>query len=155
MNELKDVYLIFTMPNADSDGRIVMQMIDEFVSSHNERSIAFTSMGHLNYLSTMQFVDGVVGNSSSGLAEAPTFKIGTINIGDRQKGRLKAKSVIDCEPTTDSIKNAIGMPYSKEFQNILPMVDSPYGEGDATEKIMEVLKNANIPEEPKKEFYDL
>tara|TARA_B100001964_G_C14185738_1_gene578534 strand:+ start:768 stop:1199 length:432 start_codon:yes stop_codon:yes gene_type:complete len=143
------------MPNADSDGRIVMQMIDEFVSSHNERSIAFTSMGHLNYLSTMQFVDGVVGNSSSGLAEAPTFKIGTINIGDRQKGRLKAKSVIDCEPTTDSIKNAIGMLYSKEFQNILPMVDSPYGEGDATEKIMEVLKNANIPEEPKKEFYDL
>ncbi len=103
----------------------------------------------------MQFVDGVVGNSSSGLAEAPTFKIGTINIGDRQKGRLKAKSVIDCEPTTDSIKNAIGMLYSKEFQNILPMVDSPYGEGDATEKIMEVLKNANIPEEPKKEFYDL
>jgi len=155
LNDLKDVYLIFTMPNADSDGRIIMQMINEFVSSHNDRSIAFTSMGQLNYLSTMQFVDGVVGNSSSGLAEAPTFKIGTINIGDRQKGRLKAKSVIDCEPTKNSIKNAIGMLYSKDFQNILTMVDSPYGEGNSTEKIMEVLENANIPEETKKTFYNI
>ena len=155
MNELKDVYLIFTMPNADSDGRIVMQMIDEFVSSHNERSIAFTSMGHLNYLSTMQFVDGVVGNSSSGLAEAPTFKIGTVNISDRQKGRLKAKSVIDCDPTKESIKNGVDMLYSKDFQKMLPSVANPYGEGDATEKIMDVLKNEPIPEEPKKEFYDL
>ena len=155
LNELKDVYLIFTMPNADSDARIIRQMIDEFVSSHNERSIAFISMGHLNYLSTLQYVDGVVGNSSSGLAEAPTFKIGTVNIGDRQKGRLKAKSVIDCEPTKASIKNAIGMLYSKDFQNILPTVDSPYGEGDATEKIMKVLKSANIPKEPKKVFFNI
>jgi len=155
LNDLKDVYLIFTMPNADSDGRIIMQMIDEFVSNHNERSIAFTSMGQLNYLSTMQFVDGVIGNSSSGLAEAPTFKIGTINIGDRQKGRLKAKSVIDCKPTKKSMRSAINMLYSKDFQDILPMVNSPYGEGNSTEKIMEVLKNADIPKETKKIFYNI
>ena len=155
LNDLKDVYLIFTMPNADSDSRIIKQMIDEFVSIHKQRSISFTSMGHLNYLSTLQFVDGVVGNSSSGLAEVPTFKIGTVNIGDRQKGRLKSKSVIDCEPTEKSIKKAIEILYSRDFQNILPSVVNPYGEGNATEKIIEVLKNKNIPKELKKGFYDL
>ena len=112
-------------------------------------------MGHVNYLSTLQFIDGVVGNSSSGLAEAPTFKIGTINIGDRQAGRLKAKSVIDCEPTEKSIKKAIETLYSRDFQNILPCVVNPYGEGNATEKILEVLRDAKLPEELKKEFYDL
>jgi len=153
--DLKDLNLIFTMPNADSDGRIIKQMIDEFVLNNSNRSIAFISMGHLNYLSTLQFVDGVVGNSSSGLAEVPTFKIGTINIGDRQKGRLKAKSVINCKPVKDSIKDAIGMLYSEDFQQMLPSVVNPYGEGDATEKIMVVLKHQPIPKETKKEFYDL
>ena len=153
--DLKDLNLIFTMPNADSDGRIIKQMINEFVLNNGNRSIAFISMGHLNYLSTRQFVGGVVGNSSSGLAEVPTFKIGTINIGDRQKGRLKAKSVINCKPIKDSIKDAIGMLYSEDFQQMLPSVVNPYGEGDATEKIMAVLKHQPIPKETKKEFYDL
>jgi GDP/UDP-N,N'-diacetylbacillosamine 2-epimerase (hydrolysing) len=155
LSEMEDIYLIFTMPNADSDGRIIKKMIDEFVLSHKERSIAFTSMGHLNYLSTLQFVDGVVGNSSSGLTEAPTFKIGTVNIGDRQKGRLKAKSVIDCKPTKKSIQNAVDILYSKDFQEMLPSVNNPYGEGNATQKIIDVLIKTPIPEEPKKEFYDL
>ena len=155
LGDLKDVYLIFTMPNADSDGRIIKQMINEFVSSHKQRSISFTSMGHLNYLSTLQFVDGVIGNSSSGLAEAPTFKIGTINIGDRQKGRLKAKSIIDCEPTKTSIRKAIEILYAEDYQIILPSVENPYGEGKVTGKIMEILRKTNIPEETKKVFYDL
>ncbi|HCX24190.1 MAG TPA: UDP-N-acetylglucosamine 2-epimerase (hydrolyzing) [Cytophagales bacterium] len=155
LDDLKDVYIIFTMPNSDSDGRIIKQMIDEFVLSHQQRSISFTSMGHLNYLSTLQFVDGVVGNSSSGLAEVPTFKVGTVNIGGRQKGRLKSKSVIDCKPTKRSIKEAIKTLYSKDFQNILSKVDNLYGKGDATEKIMEVLKAAKLPEELKKEFYNI
>jgi len=155
MDDIKDINIIFTMPNADSDGRIIKQMIDKFVSNHKQRSISFSSMGHLNYLSTMQFVDGVVGNSSSGLAEAPTFKIGTINIGDRQKGRLKAKSVIDCEATKKSIKKAVATLYSKDFQNILPSVVSPYGDGNATARIIEVLKNMKFPKGLKKEFYDL
>ena len=155
LHDLDDVYLIFTMPNADSDGRVIKDMINEFVLSHGDRSIAFTSMGHLNYLSTLQFVYGVVGNSSSGLTEVPTFKIGTINIGDRQKGRLKAKSVIDCEPSKESIKNAVDTLYSEDFQKMLPSVMNPYGEGDATDKIIDVLKNTEIPQEPKKEFYDL
>jgi GDP/UDP-N,N'-diacetylbacillosamine 2-epimerase (hydrolysing) len=143
------------MPNADLDSRTIKQMIDEFVSIHKQRSILFTSMGHLKFLSTLQFVDGVVGNSSSGLAEVPTFKIGTVNIGDRQKGRLKSKSVIDCEPTKKSIKKAIEILYSRDFQNILPSVMNPYGKGNAIEKIIDVLKNKNIPKELKKGFYDL
>jgi GDP/UDP-N,N'-diacetylbacillosamine 2-epimerase (hydrolysing) len=155
LNVLGDINLIFTMPNADSDGRIIKSMIDEFVSSHSERAMAFTSMGHLNYLSALQFVDGVVGNSSSGLMEAPTFNIGTINIGDRQKGRLKAKSVINCEPTKESIQNAVDTLYSENFQKMLQSVVNPYGEEDSTEKIMDLLKNKPIPEETKKEFYDL
>ncbi len=89
-------------------------------------------MGHLNHLSTLKFVDGVVGNPSSGLSEAPIFKIGTINVGDRQKGRLKARSVIDCGNGKESIKNSIDKLYSKDFQNLLPTVVSPYG-GEGTE----------------------
>ena len=92
-------------------------------------------MGHLNYSSTMQFVDCVVGNSSSGLAEAPTFKIGTINIGDRQRGRIKAESVIDCEAEYGSIKNAFDTLYSEDFQKKLLSVKNPYGKGNAIKKI--------------------
>ena len=142
------------MPNADSNGKIIKNMIENFVSNRIETSISFSSMGSLNYLSTLQFVDGVVGNSSSGLAEAPTFKIGTINIGDRQAGRIRAKSVIDCNPEQKSIKNAIKKLYSKEFQNKLEMVSNPYGNGKATEKITEILKMTKIPKHLKKEFYD-
>jgi len=112
-------------------------------------------MGSLNYLSTLQYIDGVIGNSSSGLAEAPTFKIGTINIGDRQKGRLKAESVIDCNPDQESITKAIEKLNSKEFQKKLKTVQNPYGDGNATEKIMNILKTYPIPKELKKAFYNI
>ena len=149
------MYLIFTMPNADSDGRIINGMINDFIKYHPGKAISFASMGHLNYLSTLQFVDGLVGNSSSGLAEAPTFKIGTINIGDRQEGRIKSESVIDCKPNQKSITTAIKKLYSNRFQNKLKSVSNPYGKGDATKKIIKLLINQPIPEEIKKEFYDL
>jgi len=155
LKELKDAYLIFTLPNSDTDGRVIKRMIKDFIVNNGERSISFTSMGSLNYLSTLQFVDGVVGNSSSGLAEAPTFKIGTINIGDRQDGRMKAESVIDCNPDQRSITTAIKKLYSSRFQNKLKTVSNPYGKGKATEKIMKILKKTKIPDELKKEFYDL
>ena len=143
------------MPNADTDNKVINRMISEFVLKHDHRSIAFTSLGHLNFLSTMQFVDGMVGNSSSGLAEAPTFKIGTINIGDRQRGRLKAKSIIDTKPSSGQIKNAINALYSNNFQKTLKSVMNPYGDGLATKKIISIIENENLPNEPKKKFYDL
>ena len=153
--ELSDTNIIFTAPNADTDGRVIKKMIDNFVSTHKEKTTSYTSMGRLNYHSALQFVDGVVGNSSSGLAEAPMFKIGTINIGDRQKGRIKAESVIDCNPDKKSISKAIEELYSKDFRKKLKTVKNPYVSGNATEKILNVLKTAPIPNELKKEFYDL
>ena len=154
-SEINDVYLIFTMPNSDSDGHVIKRMINNFVSNNSARSISFSSMGRLNYLSTLKFIDGVVGNSSSGLTEAPTFKIGTVNIGDRQKGRIKAESIIDCSPDQKSITGAINKLYSKEFQKKLTTVRNPYGNGKATDKIIEILKKKKIPDHLKKEFYDL
>jgi len=155
LDKFKEIYLIFTMPNADSDAIIIKKMIAVFLARNKERSIAFTSMGYKKYLSTLQFVDGVVGNSSSGLGEAPTFKIGTINIGDRQKGRIKANSVIDCNPTEESISMAIKKLYSEDFQAGLKIVTNPLGEGGASRKIIEVLRDTIIPEDTKKTFYDL
>jgi len=125
------------------------------VACNNHKAIAFVNLGQLRYLSAMQFVDAVVGNSSSGIAEAPTFKIGTINIGDRQRGRIKADSVIDCEPNKESILTAIRKLYSTEFQKKLKNVKNPYGEGGAAKKIKEVLKEKDIADILKKEFYDI
>jgi GDP/UDP-N,N'-diacetylbacillosamine 2-epimerase (hydrolysing) len=155
LTEIKDVYLIFTMPNSDSGGRIIKTMINEFVTKHSQSSISFSSMGSRNYLSTLQFVDGVVGNSSSGLAEVPTFKIGTVNIGERQSGRLKSEGVIDCNPDKKSITTAIKKLYSNSFQQNLKTVKNPYGEGNATEKIIDILKNKPLPDSLKKIFYNL
>ena len=155
LKTLENTHFIFTAPNADTDGRIISKMIDGFVSGHPGNSIAFTSMGQLNYLSTLQFVDGVVGNSSSGLLEAPSFKIGTINIGDRQRGRIKAESIIDCHPDKKSIIDALHKLYSEEFQKLLKNVRNPYGEGRGSEQIVEVLRTFDYPNNLKKIFYDL
>ena len=155
LDEFDDTKFIFTKPNADTEGRIITQMIDEYISRNEHKAISFVNLGQLRYLSAMQFVDAVVGNSSSGIAEAPTFKIGTINLGDRQRGRIKADSVIDCKPTRESILAAIRKLYSTEFQKKLKNVKNPYGEGGAAKKIKEVLKEKDIADILKKEFYDI
>ncbi len=155
LDSRSDVNLIFTMPNSDTDGRVIKDLINNFVSKNYERAIVFTSMGRLNYLSTLKYVDGVIGNSSSGLIEAPSFRIGTVNIGIRQEGRLKAGSVIDCEPTKDSIKKGIERLYSLSFQDRLLSVTNPYGNGGASEKIVEVLEDALIPETLRKTFNNI
>ena len=155
IDELEDTNIIFTKANSDTDGRVINQMIDEYVTKNSNKSIVFTSLGQLRYLSALQYVDAVVGNSSSGLAEAPSFRIGTINIGDRQKGRIKASSVIDCEPNKDSILKSFEKLYSKEFQETLKTTINPYGDGYASKKIVEILKNVDLKNILKKSFYDL
>ena len=155
IDELSETNIIFTKANSDTDGRIINQMIDDYVSKNSNKAISFTSLGQLRYLSALQFVDAVVGNSSSGLIEAPTFKIGTINIGDRQKGRIKAKSVIDCKPKKEEIKKAFNKLYSKEFQNILKKVKNPYGDGMVSKKIVNILKSVELKDILKKSFYDI
>ena len=152
--KLEDIQLIFTMPNADTDGRALIEMVKKFASQHSNAH-AFTSLGQLRYLSCIAQVDGVVGNSSSGLLEVPSFKKGTINIGDRQRGRLQASSVINCESNQKSIADGINMLYSSEFQANLSQVHNPYGEGGASEKIVSTLKIINIKNIVKKVFHDL
>jgi GDP/UDP-N,N'-diacetylbacillosamine 2-epimerase (hydrolysing) len=152
--ELEDTQLIFTMPNADTDGRVLIKMVEEFVAQHTNAR-AYTSLGQLRYLSCVSHVDGVVGNSSSGLAEVPSFRKGTINIGDRQRGRLQAASVINCEPTHKSIAGAIKKLYSTDFQISLSKVTNPYGDGGASEKVVEIIKNYALCGIVKKTFYDL
>jgi len=153
LDTLEDTHIIFTKANSDTDGRIINTMIDTYVS-HNTKAVAFVSMGQLRYLSALQFVDAVVGNSSSGLLEAPSFHIGTINIGDRQKGRLKALNVIDCEPIQEAICESLTKLYTAEFQQQLSTVQNPYGEGGAVEKIIHLLKNTALSDLLKKSFYD-
>lgn len=148
-----DGLVIFTKANSDTDGRVINQMIDDYVSKHTN-AVSFISMGQLRYLSALQFVDAMVGNSSSGLLEAPSFRIATINIGDRQKGRIKADSVIDCLPEKNSILNALEKVYSPEFKLSLQQVKSPFGEGEASKKVVSVLKKYNAGGLLKKTFYD-
>ncbi len=152
--ELRNTQLVFTMPNADTDGRVLIQLIEQFVAQHANRR-AYTSLGQLRYLSCMAHVDGVVGNSSSGLLEAPSFQKGTINIGDRQRGRLQAASVINCEPTRHSITAALVRLYSKEFQASLSKVRSPYGEGGASAAIVAKVKAVSLGTLHKKHFYKM
>ena len=154
LDQLQDTKLIFTMPNADTDGRVLIKMVEQFVAKHSNAS-AYTSLGQLRYLSSIAHADGVVGNSSSGLAEVPSFKKGTINIGDRQRGRLQAASVINCDPTRKNILAALDKLYSPDFQKCLSNVTNPYGEGGASDKVVETIKNYNVDGIIKKSFYNL
>jgi GDP/UDP-N,N'-diacetylbacillosamine 2-epimerase (hydrolysing) len=154
LSELKDTSIIFTMPNADTGGRRLIKMINEYVSQ-NVNSRVFTSLGQLRYLSCLAHVDAMVGNSSSGLIEAPSFKKGTINIGDRQLGRLQATSVINCPPEKYAIGAALEKLYSADFQTSLAQTINPYGEGGASLKIVEILSTVTLDGILKKIFHDL
>ena len=154
LSQLQDTTLIFTMPNADTGGRVLIKMIEEFVSLNNNAR-AFTSLGQLRYLSCIAQVDGVVGNSSSGLTEVPSFKKGTINIGDRQTGRLQAGSIINCSPTQDGIQAAIVQLYSAEFEQALLFTQNPYGQGGASERIVKILRQAPLDGIMRKYFHDI
>jgi len=154
LRELKDTLLIFTKPNADTEGRRIIKLIEEFVKENNHKAIVFTSLGQLYYLSIMQYVDAVVGNSSSGIIEAPSLKVPTINIGDRQKGRIKAESIIDCKGTEEDIKRALDIIYDKNFRESLKNINNPYGDGNSAVRIKEILKTYKI-NSIEKSFYKI
>ncbi len=152
--ELKNTNIIFTKANADTEGRIINKLIENYVKL-NKNTILFDSLGQLRYFSALQYVDAVVGNSSSGFAEVPTFKIGTINIGNRQKGRIKASSIINCEPTKESLLDAFTKLYSNKFQKNLKNVKNPYGDGGASKKIIKILREIPLSHISQKTFYDI
>lgn len=153
LDELNDTTLIFTKANADAGGRAVNALIDGYAAKNPGRAFAFSSMGQLGYLSAMKHADAVVGNSSSGIIEAPSFKRGAINIGDRQKGRVRAGSVIDVEPSPAALREALATLYSPDFQKSLKKVVNPYGDGRAAERIKDILKKHDIKSIRKKTFY--
>lgn len=155
MDEKKDMKFIFTKSNADADGRVINHMIDEYASTH-DNTIAFESLGAERYLSALKYAAMVIGNSSSGLVEAPSFGIPTINIGDRQKGRLKAESVIDCAPESVSILNAVNKAMSKEFASVAKAAVNPYGDGNTSSRIVMAIKNMMKQDiDLKKKFFDV
>ena len=155
INELEETNIIFTKSNSDAGGRAINKMIDDYVDKNSHKSVSFISLGQLRYLSAMCHVDAVVGNSSSGIIETPSFKIGSINIGDRQKGRIKADSIVDCLPNKKSIRKAFKILYSNEFQSKLKDTENPYGSGLASNEILKVLKTVELNNIIKKSFHNI
>lgn len=156
LDHYKDLKIIFTKPNADPNDRILIKLIDEYVKKKPDKAVSFVSLGPLKYLSTMQYVEAVVGNSSSGIIEAPSLGKPAVNIGDRQKGRIRAASVIDCSPKKESIIKALAKAFQPEFGRFCKTVSNPYGDGDTAEKILRVLKEKTDKIKTlKKTFYDL
>ena len=155
LEKLGDVRLIFTKANADTQGRVINRMIDDYVAARGDTTVVYTSLGQLRYLSALKHVDGVVGNSSSGVIEAPSLCTGTVNIGDRQRGRVRAASIIDCDSNEKSIAVALKTLLSNDFQSKLKDVENPHGSGNVSEKIVEVLSGYPLTGIVKKSFYDL
>ena len=155
LDELEETNFIFTKANSDTDGDVINKMIDEYVSENPQKAVAFASLGQLRYLSAIKFVDIVLGNSSSGLLEVPSFKKATINIGDRQKGRARASSVIDVRPVKEEILAAIKRAYSKEFEQTLKDTINPYDGDNPSKKMVKILKEIKLDGILKKKFYDI
>lgn len=152
---VEDSRIIFTKPNADTDGRVIISMIDEYVSSNSHKAVSFISLGQLRYLSAIKFMDAVIGNSSSGIIEVPSFGVPTINIGDRQQGRVKGDSIIDCEADATQINQAIIKALSKDFKNKIRNLQNPYGDKNSSEDIVHLLKTTELTNIIKKQFYNL
>ncbi|MCG8684477.1 MAG: UDP-N-acetylglucosamine 2-epimerase [Desulfobacterales bacterium] len=155
LKKFPDVQIIFTKSNADTNGRIINQMIEDFVGQYPDRCAAYTSLGQLLYFSALQHVSAVIGNSSSGIIEVPVFRKPTVNIGDRQSGRLSAASIIDCHEDAQSIVEAIQKALSPSFSKVCQATKSVYGDGEASVKIKDYLKTAKLDNILKKKFYNL
>jgi UDP-hydrolysing UDP-N-acetyl-D-glucosamine 2-epimerase len=151
----EDSFFIFTGANADTDGRIINQMIDRYVSENPEKASVFPSLGSLCFLSVVKICDAIVGNSSSGIIEAPSLNTTTINIGIRQKGRIQADSIINTNVDTSEILQAFETVRNESLRKKTDNVINPYGNGNATQKVISVLKNLHLQELVIKKFFDL
>lgn len=156
LDSTEDYQILFTKANADTDGRIINQEIDAYVNRNKERAIAFTSLGMVRYLSALQYCDMVVGNSSSGIIEVPSFHIPTVNIGNRQKGRVRGRSVVDCGCTPKEIMGAIRTAQMMIEDNILQNEKNPYEGKNTSENIINIIKkHLETGIDIKKCFYDI
>ena len=151
LDEYHEYKVIFTLPNSDTDGRVIIQLINEYVSKHADRAVAYPSLGLRRYLSALQFVKAAVGNSSSGIIEVPSFGIPTLNIGDRQKGRLAADSVVNCGTSKNEILEGLEKVFHAEQKEIT----NPYEGKNTTADILQVLKTYPLEGLIQKSFYNL
>ncbi|MCF8196391.1 MAG: UDP-N-acetylglucosamine 2-epimerase [Polynucleobacter sp.] len=154
LETLKDTSLIFTMANSDTQGLLINEKLKEF-AERNSNSRLFKSLGSLMYLSIMSLSNGVIGNSSSGIIEAPSLRVGTVNIGGRQRGRVMAESVISCDADDKSITSAILKLFSPSFLDIINRVESPFGRAGAASSILRGIKSFDFNKSEAKRFYDL
>lgn len=155
LDTLKGYQIIFTMPNSDTNGRIIMQEIEKYVENNRNRTIAFKSLGLKRYLSALQYVTAVVGNSSSGIIEVPSFGIPTLNIGDRQKGRIAAESVIHCGATLHDIVSGLQEVLSNEQKTVSKVCNNPYEKQHTINSILNIIKDYPLDNLVRKSFYNL
>jgi len=154
IESFNDLRIIFTMPNSDTDSRIIMNLIKEYVAKNPQKAIWFTSLGMKRYLSVLQYIGSVIGNSSSGIAEVPSFHIPTLNIGNRQKGRIAAASVLHCLPVEDDIKEKLAIITKSGYFESLKNVVNPYDKPNTAQEIVRIIKErVNIS--VVKKFYDI
>ena len=155
LNYFDDTNIIFTRTNPDIFGSVINKMIDKYVSKNKKKRFVFTSMGQTNYLSSIKFVDCVIGNSSSGITEVPYLKKPTINIGKRQNKRLSASSVINVKPNYVDIVKAIKKIYKKKLFEKLSNKKNPYGKGGASQRAIKIILSYKKKKLDKKNFFDI
>jgi UDP-N-acetylglucosamine 2-epimerase (non-hydrolysing)/GDP/UDP-N,N'-diacetylbacillosamine 2-epimerase (hydrolysing) len=155
LESIDDLRIIFTLPNSDTNGRVIVNRINQFVEKNRNRSIAFASLGQIRYLSVMQFINAVIGNSSSGIIETPSFGIPTLNIGARQQGRLRADSVIDCDPNRKEIKEKLNIVLSASFKEKCATILNPYQKDNTVMEILSSLKESNFRMLLMKKFFNI
>ena len=153
LNEFKEHQVIITYPNADDGGRRIIPILEDYANQYPKRVCALMSLGRKRYLSTVKNAAVVIGNSSSGIIEAPACNVPTVDIGVRQKGRLAAKSVLNCSATKAAISVAIKSAISGSYKASGEIITNPYGAGNASAQAIQMLKSLEF--EPSKSFYDL
>jgi UDP-N-acetylglucosamine 2-epimerase len=155
LDSFPDRNVIFTKANADTGGEVINAAIDTLVASRSPRYWAVASLGLRRYLSAMKLCDAVIGNSSSGILEAPAFRVPTVNIGDRQKGRVRVQSVLDCEATFPAIRESIALAINVDFRQSLTEMANPFEQANTASRIVETLAQVDLQPLLKKEFYNL
>lgn len=155
IDELEDYKVIFTMPNSDTGGRVISDTILTYVQNNPEKACCFKSLGVKRYLSAMQYVGAVVGNSSSGVVETPSFHIPTLNIGNRQQGRVASESVYNCDVTKDAILRGLNHIFTSEFQAIVNQAKNPYEKPNIVKNIFDILATYPLDCLIQKRFRDL
>lgn len=152
--EIENIDVIFIKGNADSGGRAINRKIEEFSKKNNDKYKVFSSLTVEEYFSILKYSKGLIGNSSSGIVELPYLKVGNLNIGDRQKGRIQSSSTLNCNPIKEEIIEKIKIMLTDEYKEKVQKMVSPYGDGEVSSKIIDIIKNIkNI--NLKKEFYDI